>query len=195
MQSLAALAIGFVILISAAACGQSEVEESPPAPSATVATSTGGAVSPAAPAVDAPAVVPSSPGSAAIAVADGESPGVRIEVTELKRTSGGTLSLRMTLVNESTTAFSIGYNLGASEMSTIDFASVGGVYLVDPVGKKKYFVVRDTENHCLCSRGLKDLQPGGTLNLWARFPAPPEGVEKIGIVIPKFVPIDDVPLS
>jgi hypothetical protein len=32
-------------------------------------------------------------------------------------------------------------------------------------------------------------------NFWARFPAPPDNVVKIGVVVPHFVPLDDVPLS
>jgi hypothetical protein len=32
-------------------------------------------------------------------------------------------------------------------------------------------------------------------NLWAKFPAPPDNVEKISVVIPKFLPLDDVPIS
>jgi hypothetical protein len=66
---------------------------------------------------------------------------------------------------------------------------------VDSAGKKKYFVVRDTENHCLCSRDVKDLSPGARTNLWAKFPAPPDDVQKISVVIPHFGPIDDAPIS
>ena len=41
----------------------------------------------------------------ALATADGEKPGVRIEVQELKRTSGDTLSLKFALINDSTESF------------------------------------------------------------------------------------------
>jgi hypothetical protein len=63
------------------------------------------------------------------------------------------------------------------------------------VGKKKYFVVRDTENHCLCSRGVNDIDVKSRANLWAKFPAPPDDVQKIGVVIAHFSPLDDVPIS
>jgi hypothetical protein len=33
------------------------------------------------------------------------------------------------------------------------------------------------------------------LNLWAKFPAPPEDVKKISITIPHFAPLDDAPIS
>jgi hypothetical protein len=31
--------------------------------------------------------------------------------------------------------------------------------------------------------------------LWAKFHAPPDGVQKIGVVVPHFIPTDDVPIS
>ncbi|HEX7968417.1 MAG TPA: hypothetical protein VF502_09365 [Stellaceae bacterium] len=55
--------------------------------------------------------------------------------------------------------------------------------------------MRDSANHCLCSRTLDNIAPKSSINLWARFPAPPEGVQKISIVVPHFIPMDDVPLS
>jgi hypothetical protein len=87
----------------------------------------------------------------------------------------------------------VGYDFGSG--ATSDFGTVGGVHLIEPVGKKKYLVVRDTESKCDCSRGVKDVAAKSRANLWARFPAPPDNVEKIGVVIPHFSPMDDVPLS
>jgi hypothetical protein len=56
-------------------------------------------------------------------------------------------------------------------------------------------VVRDAEGKCLSSRGLGKIEPGSRMNLWAKFPAPPDSVEKITVVIPHFIPMDDVPIS
>ena len=88
-----------------------------------------------------------------------------------------------------------GYDFGDSEHSIKDFSSVGGVSLVDAAGKKKYMVVRDSEKACICSRDVKDLPAGSRVNLWAKFPPPPEDVKRISIVIPHFAPMDDVPIS
>ena len=130
-----------------------------------------------------------------IASSEGETPGRRVEVTELKRTSGGTLSLKFTFINDSDKPMGFGYDYGDKNHEHKDHASVGGVTLVDPVGKKKYFVVRDSDNECLCSRGLKDLAPRSRVNLWAKYPAPPESVKKITIEIPHFSPLDDAPIG
>ena len=63
------------------------------------------------------------------------------------------------------------------------------------MGKKKYFVARDSENKCVCSQKVHDISKGSRANLWAKFPAPPDDVPRISIVIPHFSAMDDVPLS
>ena len=133
--------------------------------------------------------------SAVLATADGESPGVRVEVTELKRVSGGTVNLKFVMINDSGKEVDFGYSFVDRSHDVVDFNSIGGVHLIDAAGKKKYFVVRDSEKKCVCSQGLKDLQPKGRTNLWAKFPAPPDNVEKISVVIPHFMPMDDVPIG
>jgi hypothetical protein len=143
----------------------------------------------------APSGAPSTPSAAAIATADGETSGTRVEITEIKRSSDNTVTLKFVIVNDSAKAIGFGYDYGDKDNSIKDFSSVGGVNLVDSAGKKKYFVVRDTESNCLCSRGLKDIAPASRANLWAKFPAPPDDVQKISVVIPHFGPLDDVPIS
>jgi hypothetical protein len=139
--------------------------------------------------------VPAAARAAAIATADGEISGVRAEVSELKRTSGGTLSLKFAMVNDSGEQVSFDYNFADPAHSVADFGGIGGVHLIDPVGKKKYFVARDSEGKCVCSQKVAPIPTGGRVNLWAKFPAPPDDVQQISIVIPHFSPLDDVPVS
>ncbi|MDQ6652659.1 MAG: hypothetical protein M3Y84_07925, partial [Acidobacteriota bacterium] len=135
------------------------------------------------------------PSAAAIATADGEKSGTRVEITELKRSSDNTVTLKFVMVNDSDKAIGFGYDFGDKENNIKDHSTIGGVDLVDGANKKKYFVVRDTENNCVCSRDVKDIGPASRGNLWAKFPAPPADVQKISIVIPHFGPLDDVPIS
>jgi hypothetical protein len=143
----------------------------------------------------APAAAPAAPAAVVIATADGEKAGTRVDITELKRSSDNTLTLKFAMVNDATEPLVFNYNYGDPQYSTIDFNTIAGVTLVDGTNKKKYFVVRDTENTCLCSRGLKDIPAKSRGNVWAKFPAPPDDVQKISIVIPHFGPIDDVAIS
>jgi hypothetical protein len=149
------------------------------------------ATAPAAPA--APPAPQATPAKQAIASADGEKPGVRVEVNELKRVSGGTVMLRFAMINDGNNEVSFGYDF--AQKGTNDYGNIGGVHLIEPVGKKKYLVVRDSQGACDCSQGLTRVAANSRMNLWARFPAPPDNVEKIGVVIPHFSPMDDVPLG
>lgn len=138
---------------------------------------------------------PAAPAAAAIASADGEKAGTRVEINELKRSSDNTLTLKFAMINDGPDKLSFGYDFADKANEIKDHGSIGGIYLVDAVGKKKYFVVRDTENNCVCSRDIKDIPPKSRANLWAKFPAPPGDVQKIGVVIEHFSPLDDVPIG
>lgn len=136
---------------------------------------------------------PAVPAGPVLASTDGDKPGIRVEVVELKRTSGDTVNLKFTMINDSDKDMSFSYDFG--EGSTSDISTVAGAHLIDAAGKKKYFVVRDTEGACLCSRDLDSIKPKTRANLFAKFPAPPDDVQKITVVIPHFTPMDDVPIS
>jgi hypothetical protein len=180
------------------ACAKPESVSAPPpvaaktpAPTATSTAETSAATS--ATGGTAPAATPAAGG--AVATADGETAGVTATIKELKRSSGGTVSLKFVITNGSDKKLPFGYDFGDPDHHIGDFASIGGVHLIDPAGKKKYFVARDSEEKCVCSRGLKDMDPGASVNVWAKFPAPPNDVPKISVVIPHFSPMDDVPIS
>ena len=141
--------------------------------------------------IAAPARAQSSPaaGSAPLATADGEAPGTQVQVTKLKR-SGDSVLLQFTIVNNSDA------DVALTNLSTpIEYKAADAVYLADLAGKKKYEVVRDTDKKCLCSKGLEKVQAKSSVNLWAKFPAPPDSVQKLSVVIPHYMPIDDVPVS
>lgn len=143
----------------------------------------------------APAATAAQPQTAApsvIASTDGEQSGVRAEVTELKRGSGGTVTLKFTLINDSDQPYPVGGRLGGLSYGY----NVSGVHLVDAVNKKKYQVILDAEKKCLCSDGLgSELDPKSRINVWAKLPAPPQDVQQVSVMIPHFIPMDDVPIS
>ncbi len=204
MTSSSRTTVLFSIALSALACSKSEPATSSQT-SSTVVSSTVSAT--AAPPPAAPAAAPATAATAttppaaatpnAIASAEGEKPGLRVDVTELKRSSGGTVMMKFTLSNNSQENVGFGgYWLGDNAAGgDTDYKAVGAVQLIDPVGKKKYLVMRDADRKCLCSRELDSVKPGEKANLWAKFPAPPPDVQKITIVVPHFTPMDDVPIQ
>jgi len=55
-------------------------------------------------------------------------------------------------------------------------------YVVDPANRKKYLIVRDSNNVPLGSRAANYRRPLApnrhTLGMWAKFPAPPANVQR-----------------
>jgi hypothetical protein len=129
-----------------------------------------------------------------IATSDGDISGARVEVTELKRSSGDTLTLKFMIINEGSDPIAFDYEFADEQMSS-DISSVGGVYLIDAANKKKYLVVRDSDDNCVCSRDVAEIDAGGQASLWAKFAAPPKDVQAISVIIPHFIPMDDVPIG
>lgn len=118
-----------------------------------------------------------------VAVADGEQSGTRIEITELQRSSGDTVTLKFTLVNDSPE--------DVNPYGLFNGPDLREVYLIDAAGKKKYPTIMDAKNKCVCSGNISaDLDAGKTMNLWAKFPAPPAGVNEVGVIFPSFQPVD-----
>jgi len=168
---------------------------------ASAATATAPAPAPSAPATatepSQTSPTASSSATSPLATADAEQSGVRAELQELKRTSDNMLKLKFSVVDDSDKGFDIGTKFAdlAHNGGSPDYRSFSGINLIDEVGKKKYFVVRDTEGSPLCSRGVDDLSPKSRALAWAEFPAPPANVQKITVSIPHFEPMTNVPIS
>jgi hypothetical protein len=127
--------------------------------------------------------------SSALPSTQGELPGLTLTIQELKRSS---TALTLKFVLQSKGGMGFGYDFGEG---TQEFSSVGGIHLIDAANKKKYFVVRDADGTCVCSHNIANIAAGSQSVLWAKFPAPPEDVQKITVEIPHFPPIEDVPIT
>src|SRR5882724_11535212 len=97
------------LLVTFLGCGKSG--ENKPASSNEPARSTGSGPQTGSPA-NAPATAPVAPAAVAIVTADGEKPGTRFEITELKRSSDNNLTLKFALVNDGPDKLSFGYDYG-----------------------------------------------------------------------------------
>ncbi|MFE3515009.1 hypothetical protein [Streptomyces sp. NPDC059166] len=64
--------------------------------------------------------------------------------------------------------------------------AVSGGTLVDQAGKKRYYVLRDTEGRCLCTTGISKVEAGASVPVFMQFPAPPEGTDQVDLTIPTF---------
>jgi hypothetical protein len=155
---------------------------------------TAGAEFPPTPPGTAPTPAPASqpaPSSTALPSTQGEFPGLTLTVQELKRSSSA-LTLKFALINQSKNDYAFHYDFGEGGG---DFGTISGIHLIDAANKKKYFVVRDTDRACACSSNIANVPVGSQSVLWAKFPAPPDDVQKITVEIPHFPPFEDVPIS
>lgn len=116
---------------------------------------------------------------------DTEVSGITADLTECKR-KDGVLSVKVQFRNTSdaTVYFTVDTHHG-------DYA---GFYVT--AADKKYFVLKDTEKEPLAPKYISDnIAKGGKLLWWAKFPAPPDDIKKINLMIPKVLPFEDVPIT
>ncbi|GAA3755079.1 hypothetical protein [Streptomyces tremellae] len=62
--------------------------------------------------------------------------------------------------------------------------SLGGMTLVDSQGKKRYYVLRDTDGYPLTTMGEFNFPAGQSQPFYAQFPAPPASTKQVGVDLP-----------
>jgi hypothetical protein len=142
-------------------------------------------------AVVAPVSIVISDASAQQFASEGEVAGTKIIVRDIRRNEGGTVTVRLQLVNE-TDEPKVVYKL-------LGRGSHDWVHLIDVANKKRYLVVTDRSgNKCECTDGAahhRTFSKDSPMNLWAKFPAPPAEVRELTVVVKSFEPIESVPIT
>ena len=175
--------LALFLAVLSVGCGGRQAEVPATAQSAPAATAP---AADTAPATTAPAAAAPAPAAASGTVIASETyskdPNVRADLTEVRRVSGGAL-----LVKWRTT------NTGQSNVY-YDF-SWDDLYYVDPAENKKYEYLKDSEGNRIIDVAWGTLKPGEQRSNWAKFPAPPATSTKISLMLPKFPPLEDVPVA
>lgn len=127
----------------------------------------------------------------AIVSQDAEADGLIAEVTNVRRTAGGLLTVALRYRNTGTTAYTFPHA-----------PQIRNTYVLDSTNKRKYTVALDKEQHPLCSETLNfnfpsgvRLEPGDGITVWAKFAAPPESTKTVSVHPPLAPPFDDVPIA
>ncbi|MEU9718496.1 hypothetical protein [Streptomyces sp. NPDC047976] len=115
---------------------------------------------------------------------NGES-GITLTVNAAARDAGGFLTVSGQIKNGGTAAF-VGTTPWRGNELTSSGTSVAGATLVDKVGKKRYYVLRDTEGRCLCSTGIARIGAGESVPFFMQFPAPPATTTEVDFNLPTF---------
>ncbi|MEW2130565.1 hypothetical protein [Streptomyces sp. NPDC005435] len=118
--------------------------------------------------------------------------GLLLQITSVERDSGGFVTLNGNFKNDGSQSLVIPSALRGDETEIVQHGtSLGGATLVDPQGKKRYYVLRDTEGRPLTTTGLTTIQSGQSIPVFMQFPSPPSGTEELTLQLPTFssVPI------
>ncbi|MCX5154807.1 hypothetical protein OG914_12505 [Streptomyces sp. NBC_00291] len=111
--------------------------------------------------------------------------GMTLEINSVQRDAGGFLTINGQLKNAAKKVFSDTAPWRGVELQGTG-ESVAGATLVDKVGKKRYYVLRDTESRCLCTTGVSSVDPGQVVPFFAQFPAPPTATSEVEFSLPTF---------
>ncbi|MFJ3878610.1 hypothetical protein ACIPW5_14240 [Streptomyces sp. NPDC090077] len=119
-----------------------------------------------------------------IATLSGEA-GMALVINSVRRDSGGFVTVSGQIKNGGSQSFTRTSDWRGIELKGSG-ESVAGATLVDKVGKKRYYVLRDTESRCLCTTGISSVDPGKSVPFFAQFPAPPASTSEVEFSLPTF---------
>ncbi|MFD7875815.1 hypothetical protein ACFV5G_17215 [Streptomyces sp. NPDC059766] len=113
--------------------------------------------------------------------------GLLLQITSATRDSGGFVTVNGNMKNDGSGTVIIPSNLSGNETEIIrNGSSLGGATLVDSKGKKRYYVLRDTDGRPLTTTGLPALKAGESIPVFMQFPSPPADTAEVGFQLPGF---------
>ncbi|MFD4572169.1 hypothetical protein ACFWNK_15510 [Streptomyces sp. NPDC058417] len=113
--------------------------------------------------------------------------GLLFQVTSAVRDAGGFVTVNGNLKNDGDKSVIVPAALRGNETEILkNGRSLGGATLVDPKGKKRYYVLRDTDGRPLTTTGFNSLKAGESLPVFLQFPAPPADTTEVTFQLPTF---------
>lgn len=113
--------------------------------------------------------------------------GLVLDITSATRDSGGFVTVNGNLKNDADKSVVIPAALSGNETEVIrNGPSLGGATLVDSKGKKRYYVLRDTDGRPLTTTGMTTIKSGDELSVFMQFPAPPTTTTEVSFELPTF---------
>ena len=194
-------------LILVAGCGGGDDSDGGGDTSASTPTATATPEGEATPAATETAAAEGGGETASIAEGQGSHDGARFtfRITELKR-SGPTVVLNATVewAEGGDDSMQVSSTFGDGQFQTLEGSEgqesgdvFDGVALIDPEGRKKYLVARESTGRCVCSNDLSSsfASEDTPVNLEATLAAPPETVTQVNVFVPRVKTFTDVPIS
>lgn len=113
--------------------------------------------------------------------------GMLLVINQVLRDSGGFVTVQGELTNKGDVPVNPSAWVG-TEINIVNrnLNSVAGATLVDKTGKKRYYILRDTDGRCLCTSDMSAVQPGKSTPVFMQFPAPPSTTTEVDFTLPTF---------
>lgn len=183
-RATTAVTLAAAAAITLAGCGGGGDKKADDKPSTTAtASATASAKGDAGAGDDSPSATPTQV-LAQIKGADG----VALAINSAVRDGGGFVTVQGFVTNNGDSVFNASLWVGTETALSHSGASVAGAVLVDEAGKKRYYVLRDTDGRCLCTMNLVSIQPQETRPFFAQFPAPPAATTEVEFELPTMPP-------
>lgn len=174
-RGMAALTLAVGLAVGAGGCGSGGGDDPKPTAPASASRSSGQGTSPQEGQSDAP-----------LAELKGSN-GLLLQITSAQRDSGGFVTINGNLKNDGANNTVVPAALSGNETEIVRHGrSLGGATLVDSKGKKRYYVLRDTDGRPLTTTGFTTIKPGESLAVFMQFPAPPADTSEVTFQLPTF---------
>ncbi|MCX4764689.1 hypothetical protein OG562_27725 [Streptomyces sp. NBC_01275] len=113
--------------------------------------------------------------------------GLLLQIASAVRDSGGFVTVNGELKNDGGEVAVIPLELSGNETEIMNNGrSLGGATLIDSKGKKRYYVLRDTDGRPLTTTGFSTLKAGESIDVFLQFPAPPTSTTDVTFQLPLF---------
>lgn len=113
---------------------------------------------------------------------------ITLRITSAVREEGGFVTVAGSVTNNGSDVWvAPGWQGEEAELAD-NQASMAGAKLVDKAGRKRHYILRDTEGRCLCTKFTLGVKSGETANWYAQFPAPPQGNDEVDFQIADMPP-------
>ncbi|MFI5683767.1 hypothetical protein [Streptomyces sp. NPDC051636] len=113
--------------------------------------------------------------------------GLNLKITSAERDAGGFVTVNAELKNDGSKDAVLSSQLTGNETEIMkNGQSFGGASLVDSKGKKRYYVLRDTDGRPLTTTGVQTIKGGDSVPIFMQFPAPPAGASEVTFQLPTF---------
>ncbi|WP_229886636.1 hypothetical protein [Streptomyces subrutilus] len=170
------------LLVALTGCGDAGTPKSSPS---TPAAKNGASSAPSA--QPKPSGAQSSEPPTVVATSKGEA-GIVLDVYSTARDTAGFVTVSGQIKNTGDKPFGNTAPWRGNELKASG-VSMAGVTLVDKAGKKRYYVLRDTDGRCLCTTGVVIIEAGQSVPFFAQFPAPPATTSEVEFSFPTFASV------